>query len=294
MNISGVGIWSAGLRFRDDAETLEAAAELEDLGYTSIWMPDYNGGIFAAAERMLAATGTMVVASGILSVWVYSAEEAAAAYHRLRDAYGDRFLMGIGVSHAPVVETVLENVRYEKPLRVMAAFLDGLDSAATPVSEEARVLAALGPKMLELAGRRAGGAHPYNVTPEHTALARKTLGPTKQLIPEQAVALTTNADEGRQLGREFLHHYLELPNYANNLRRLGFTDDDFADGGSDRLVDAVIAWGDLDKIASRIKEHLDAGADSVCVQVVSDGDRGGMVGLHRQVGRDLAPALTRL
>src|SRR5438105_1073079 len=292
MKISGVGIWSAGLRFRDDAETVEAAAELEDLGYTSIWMPDYNGGIFEAAERMLAATRTMVVASGILSVWVYSAEEAAAAYHRLRDAHGDRFLMGIGVSHAPVVEGLFENVRYEKPLRAMETFLDGLDSAATPVPQEARVLAALGPKMLELASRRAGGAHPYNVTPEHTALARTTLGPTKRLIPEQAVALTTNVDEGRRLGREFLLHYLELPNYANNLRRLGFTDHDFADGGSDRLVDAVIAWGDLDKIASRIKEHRDAGADSVCVQVVSDGDRGGMVGLHRPAWRDLAPALT--
>src|SRR5947209_743539 len=192
MNISGVGIWSAGLRFRDDAETVEAAAELEELGYTSIWVPDYNGGVFAAVERLLSATWTIVVATGILSVWVYSADETAAAYHRLRDAHGDRFLMGIGVSHAPVVEGLFENVRYEKPLRAMETFLDGLDSAATPVPQEARVLAALGPKMLELAGRRAGGAHPYNVTPEHTALARTTLGPKKRLIPDEAVALTTD------------------------------------------------------------------------------------------------------
>jgi probable F420-dependent oxidoreductase len=176
----------------------------------------------------------------------------------------------------------------------MTNYLDGLDAAPTPLAPERRVLAALGPKMLDLASRRAGGAHPYNVTPDHTATARSALGAGKLLIPEQAVALTTNAEEGRRHGRAFLEHYLSLPNYTNNLLRLGFTDADLADGGSDRLVDAVVVWGDEATIAARVQAHLDAGADSVCIQVVSDAPYGGMAELHRDTWRALAPALTSL
>ena len=277
----------------DPGEAAEAVSELESLGYTSVWIPAF-GGTFETIERLLSATSTTTVATGILSVWVSPAEEVAARVEELRRAHGNRFLLGLGVSHAPLVESLGQGARYEKPLQVMEAFLAGLDAASTPVSRESRVLAALGPKMLELSRVRAGGAHPYNVTPEHTAAARQVLGPHRQLLPEQAVALTTDRGEAHRIGRAFLHHYVSLPNYANNLRRLGFTDDDLADGGSSRLVDALIAWGDEDAIASRVKEHLDAGADSVCIQVVSDGGMAGMTAVPRPIWRALAPALTVL
>jgi probable F420-dependent oxidoreductase len=247
--------------------------------------------MFEAVERLLAATSTITLASGIMSVWVYDPEETAAARARLTETYGERFLIGIGVSHAAIVETVLDDVKYEKPMQRMEAFLDGLDAAPVPVPADARVLAALGPKMLDLAARRAGGAHPYNVTPEHTAIARERLGLSKLLVPEQGAVLTTDAEEGRRRSRDFLEHYLTAPNYANNLRRLGYGDDDLADGGSDRLVDALIAWGDEEAIADRVRAHLDAGADSVCIQVLADD---GMVGMARHEWRTLAPALTAL
>ena len=291
MKLGGTGIWNAGLAFGDPGEIAEAADELSELGYTSIWFPGYGTGVFEAAERLLLACPPMTIGTGILSIWMYSADDAAAGHGRLRAVHGDRFLLGIGVSHASVVDALLKAKRYEKPLAAMNGFLDGLDSAATQVDPDTVVLAALGPKMLGLAGRRAGGAHPYNVIPEHTARARELLGPDKLLVPEQAVALTTSAEQGRRLGREFLTHYLSLPNYVNSLRRLGFTDDDFASGGSDRLVDALVAWGDEEAIRSRVKAHRDAGADSVCVQVLSEG---GMVAMARPVWRDLAPALTSL
>lgn len=291
VKLSGTGVWNAGLAFGDPAEIVDAAAELEELGYTSIWFPGYGAGCFDAAERLLAASRNVTVATGILSIWVYSPEDAAAGHHRLADTYGDRFLLGLGVSHAALVDAQSNPGRYAKPLSAMRTFLDGLDSAATPVDPDARVLAALGPKMLELAGGRAGGAHPYNVTAEHTVRAREVLGPDRLLVPEQAVALATSAVEGRRLGREFLGPYLQLPNYANSLRRLGFTDDDMAHRGSDRLVDALIARGDEDTIAARVRAHRDAGADSVCVQVLTDA---GMVAMTRREWRDLAPVLTAL
>jgi probable F420-dependent oxidoreductase len=148
--------------------------------------------------------------------------------------------------------------------------------------------------MLELAATRAGGAHPYNVTPDHTAIARATLGPDKLLVTEQAVAPTADASEARRVARAFFAHYFESPSYANNLRRLGFTDDDLAAGGSDRVIDALVAWGDEAAIAARVREHLGAGADSVCIQVLGDGEHGGMVDLRRDEWRRLAPALTTL
>jgi probable F420-dependent oxidoreductase len=291
MKISGVGVWSAGLRFDSSAEAGEAAAELEELGYSSLWLPDLSGGVFDAVERLLQPTSSITVATGILSVWVYDPGETAAAHARLTEAYGGRFLLGIGVSHAPLVEHVVKDTTYEKPLGRMRTFLDGLDRAATPVPADARVLAALGPKMLALAAERSGGAHPYNVTPEHTKRARELLGPSRLLVPEQAVALTTDAASARALGRSFLETYLSLPNYANNFLRLGFGADDLAAGGSERLIDALVAWGDEATIATRVRDHLDAGADSVCVQVLSDAGWGA---LPRQEWRQLSPALTSL
>jgi probable F420-dependent oxidoreductase len=187
------------------------------------------------------------------------------------------------------VNSQLGEGHYGQPLRAVASFLDGLDEAESPLSPENRVLAALGPRMLDVAGRRSAGTHPYNVTPEHTALARQVLGASKLVLPEQAVVHSRDPAVARRLGRQHLTHYLELPNYTNNLLRLGFTEADFAEGGSDRLVDALVASGDDREIAARIRDHRDAGADHVCVQVLSDD---GM--FPRQAWRDLAPALTAL
>jgi probable F420-dependent oxidoreductase len=285
-DLTGTGIWSTGLRYGDPAEAAEAAAELEELGYSALWFPDVGGDLFERVERLMAATRTATIATGILNLWMHSAEDTADVHARLTSAHGDRFLVGIGVSHAVLIDAG-EAGRYRQPLAAMASFLDGLDAAPTPLAPTARVLAALGPKMLELARTRAGGVHPYNVTPEHTALAREALGPSAQVLPEQAVALTTDPQVARKLGRDHLAVYLALPNYTNNLRRLGFGDDDFAQGGSAKLIDALVAWGDESTIASRVNEHRDAGANHVCIQVLSDeGD------FPRRVWRDLAPALT--
>ncbi len=283
--ISGTGIWSFQLRYGDPAETADAAAELDELGYRALWIPDVGGDVFAAVELLMASTRRALVATGILNLWMHSAAESAEAHARLSLAHGDRFLMGIGVSHQLLIDSS-EPGRYQKPLAAMRSFLDGLDGADPPVDASHRVLAALGPKMLELARTRAAGAHPYNVTVEHTAQAREAVGPDAVVAPEMAVALTTDADRARALGRQHLENYLMLENYTNNLRRLGFGDDDFAAGGSDRLIDALVAWGDEDAIARRVQEHRDAGADHVCVQALIED------GLPLETWRRLAPALT--
>jgi probable F420-dependent oxidoreductase len=294
MRLSGVGVWNAGLSFRDPAEVAETAAELEALGYTSLWVPGAGDGALDRVGLLLGVTERMVVATGVLSIWVSPPAPVAAAHARLRAQHDGRFLLGLGVSHAALVAALPGNPTYEKPLTKMAQYLDGLDGAPEPVASGDRVLAALGPRMLALAAARAGGAHPYNVTPEHTAIARAALGPDKLLVTELAVAPFTDAHEARRVARRFFAHYFESPNYANNLRRLGFGEDDLTGGGSDRVIDALVAWGDDDAIAARVREHLDAGADSVCIQVLGDGEHGGMVDLRRDDWRRLAPALTAL
>jgi probable F420-dependent oxidoreductase len=285
LTLSGTGIWSGELRrHADRAEVADAAAELEQLGYLALWFPagDARGG-FDAAGELLRATRSVTVATGILSVWVVDPEVCAAERAQLHDAYDGRFLLGLGVSH----ERAVGSDRYRRPLAKMRSFLDSLDVAAPPVLPEERALAALGPKMLELARERSLGAHPYLVTPEHTHAAREALGPEKLLAVEQAVVLETDAERARALAREHLEIYLPLPNYANNWRRLGFGDEDIAGGGSDQLVDALVAWGDLDALRARVDAHREAGADQVLVQAVSAGD-----GLPRDEWRELAPALT--
>lgn len=284
--MTGTGIWSGELRYGDAAESADAAAELEELGYRALWIPDVGGDVFGAVERLLAATSSITVATGILNVWMHTAEETAAAWARLSAAHGRRLLLGLGISHAPLIDAGKPG-RYRKPLATMAAYLDALDAAEGPVGADGRVLAALGPKMLELARDRAAGAHTYNVTVEHTATARATLGPSAFVLPELAVVPTTDADEALAVGRGHLEHYLALPNYANNLRRLGFGDEDFAEGGSRRLIDALVAWGDADAIAARVREHRDAGADHVCIQVLGQPGQ-----FPREQWRALAPALT--
>ena len=266
MDLAGVGVWSSQLRYGDASESADAAAELDELGFKALWIPDVGGPVFDAVSRLLAATTRTVIATGILNLWMHSASDVAESYDALTAEHGDRFLLGIGVSHAPLIDADRPG-RYRKPLAATASFLDGLDAAPQPVPTERRVLAALGPKMLALSATRAGGAHPYLVTPEHTAAARSTLGEGPLLLPEQTVILCDSADEARRIGTDWLRAYLALPNYANNLLRSGFSEDDLAHV-SDRLFDAIIACGDEGAVMRRVAEHRAAGADHVCVQVL--------------------------
>jgi probable F420-dependent oxidoreductase len=267
MNLAGVGVWSSQLRYGDPAEAAEAAAELEELGFAALWIPDVGGPVFDAVGNLLASTQRVLIATGILNLWMHEPSEVAAKYAALSAQHGDRFLLGIGVSHAPLIDSK-EPGRYRKPLAATRAFLDALDATDQPVPAENRVLAALGPKMLELAATRARGAHPYLVTPDHTHKAREVLGDGPLLLPEQTVLLTDDRTEARAVGTDWLRSYLALPNYANNLLRSGFTEDDLA-SVSDRLFDAIIAWGDEDAILTRVNEHRAAGADHVCIQALT-------------------------
>ena len=267
MDLAGVGIWSSQLRYGDQTQAAEAAAELEELGFTALWIPDVGGPVLDSVEHLLSSTEQVVIATGILNLWMHEPADVAARYAELAGAHGDRFLLGIGVSHAPLIDS-REPGLYRKPLAATRKYLDGLDAAEQPVPVYSRVLAALGPKMLELAATRSRGAHPYLVTPDHTQYAREHLGAGPLLLPEQTVLLTTDADEARKLGTDWLRAYLALPNYANNLLRSGFTEDDVT-SVSDRLFDAIIAWGDEQTVLRRVQEHRDAGADHVCVQVLT-------------------------
>jgi len=243
------------------------------LGYGALWFGEALGReVLTNAGLHLAGTKRMVVATGIANIYARDAVAMASGQKTLAEAYPNRFLLGLGVSHVPLVEQ-LRGHRYEKPVATMRAYLDAMDQApynsVAPASKPARVLAALGPKMLELSGERADGAHPYNTNPAHTAEARGILGPQPYLCPEQAVVLETDPEKARGIGRAFLGFYLTLPNYANNFLRLGFDEGDFKDGGSNKLIDAIIAWGDLNAIRNRIREHHQAGADHVCIQVLT-------------------------
>ena len=285
LNLTGVGVWSPELRLHPDrGEVADAAAELEQAGYSALWYP--GGDVRAAfntASELLRATRSVMAATGILSVWVADPELVAAERAELNDAYDGRFLLGLGVSHAPLVGSD----RYKRPLEKMRTFLESLDAAAPPVLPEERALAALGPKMLELARERSLGAHPYLVTPEHTRIAREAVGPEKLVTTEQAVVLETDPDRARSLARGHLEIYLQLPNYTNNLRRLGFGDDDLGGGGSDRLVDALVAWGNVDAIRAKVDAQRAAGADHVAIQVVTSDP----AQLPREQWRRLAAAL---
>ena len=276
MDIGRIGIWSGTLDQHPAARAQEAAAELEALGYGALWFPEAVGReAFTQAAVLLAGTRRIVIATGIANIWVRDATAMAAAQKTLAEAYPDRFLLGMGVSHAPLVG--MRGHDYAKPLSAMRRYLDAMDAAPFvalgPATPPKRVIAALAPKMLELAAERAWGSHPYFVPPEHTLQARAVLGSGPLLAPEQAVVLETDATTARTIARGHMAMYLALPNYVNNLKRLGFTDADVADGGSDRLVDAVVAWGDLDAIRRRIAAHHDAGADHVCLQVLDPDPR---------------------
>jgi probable F420-dependent oxidoreductase len=267
MELGKLGIWSGEFRSKQAGDAGDAAAEIEDLGFGALWIPGGAGGnVFGAVTRTLDATRALPVATGILNVWMHDATEVAAEHARISAAYPDRFLLGLGVSHAPLVEST--NRKYVRPYSLMVHYLDELDSAQTPVRKEDRVLAALGPKMLELARDRSAGAHPYLTTPEHTRWARSILGAAPLLAPEQMVVLESDPTTARAVARESLAIYLQLPNYTNNMLRFGFTEADLVDGGSDRLIDGHVAWGGVGAVAGRIRQHLDAGADHVCIQVL--------------------------
>ncbi|MFG2529978.1 LLM class F420-dependent oxidoreductase [Streptomyces sp. NPDC048516] len=289
--IGRVGVWHGGLGGVPAAVARRAAAEIEQLGYGALWFGETPASeSVSLAGLLLAATERITVATGIANIWVRDASAAHAAAQTLAEAYDGRFVLGLGASHAPLVDA--RGHSYAKPLAAMRAYLDAMDGAPYdgPRADTApgRVLAALGPKMLELARDRTDGAHPYFVTPEHTARAREVLGTGPLLAPEQAVLLESDPTTARALARE--HHtrlYLQLPNYTGNLRRLGFGDEDFLGGGSDRLVDAIVAWGDADAIRRRVAEHHEAGADHVALQPVAAGR-----GLGIDQLRELAPALT--
>jgi probable F420-dependent oxidoreductase len=286
MDLSGVGVWSTQLRYGDAGEVADAAAELEELGFTALWIPDVGGPVMDSVDHLLASTKQAVIATGILNLWMHEPSDVASRYTSLTKTHGDRFLLGIGVSHAPLVDS-REPGLYRKPLAATRAFLDAIDATETPVPVENRVLAALGPKMLELSATRARGAHPYLVTPDHTRTAREVLGEGPLLLPEQAVFLADSREEARAVGADWLRAYVALPNYANNLLRSGFTQDDL-DSISDRLFDAIIAWGDEDAVARRVDEHKQAGADHVCVQALSAEP----MSFPREQWRRLAAALT--
>ncbi|OBI51735.1 LLM class F420-dependent oxidoreductase [Mycobacterium kyorinense] len=269
MELAGIGVSSAQLRYGDPAEAAEAAAELEELGFAALWIPDAGGPVFDAAHGLLGATRRTVIAAGIRILWMHSPSEVAASYAELTAAHGDRFLLGIGGGHARLIDANRPGL-YGKPLPATVAFLDSLDAADKPVPADRRLLAAQSPKMLALAANRARGAQPYLVTPDHTAIARAALGEAPLLLPVQTVILCDDADEARAIGTHWLRAYLAaLPTYANNLlRRSGFSVDDLV-RVSDRLFDGIIVWGDEEAVMRRVAEHQSAGADHVSVQVLT-------------------------
>ncbi|MFT3853394.1 MAG: LLM class F420-dependent oxidoreductase [Ilumatobacteraceae bacterium] len=285
--LSGTGVWSGALRYGDQERAAAAAAGLERLGYSALWIPDVGGDVFTPLGNLLAATSSVTIATGILNVWMHTPGETAAEHARLTAAHGNRFLCGLGISHRPLIDHVNEPGTYAKPIATMSAYLDGLDAAPTPLAPGDRVIAALGPKMLELARTRSAGSHPYLVTPELTHAARSGIGPDGLVASEQGVVLETDPATARAIARLHLKTYLGLPNYSNNWKRQGFTDDDLADGGSDRLVDALVVWGDEATIAARVQAHRDAGADHVCIQVLTDDPNA----LPVEQWRALAPSL---
>ncbi len=267
-----IGIWSGQLRSGDPHEIGDAAAELETLGFDTVWVPGRGPADLEQSLRiLLEATQHMTIATGIVGIWTHPARETAALRARLEADFPGRFLLGAGVSHAPTVER--EGGRYRRPVSAMREYLDALETADPPVPRDGRIIAALAPKMLALARERSLGSHPYLVTPEHTRLAREALGPDALLAPEQTVVVEEDADRARAIARAWLEPYLRLPNYVRNLLRLGFDEADVEHGGSDRLVDEVVAWGSVEAIRTRVEAHRAAGADHVAIQVPTEPGR---------------------
>ncbi len=288
--LGSVGCWTFQLDGLPAARSQELVTEVEELGFGAVWIPEGFGSkeAFAHAGLLLAGSRSIVVATGIASIWARDPMAMSNGSRALAEAYPGRFLLGIGASHQVRAEG--RGHVWGKPYSKKKAYLDAMDRAPHPdvTPECPRVLAALGPKMLELARDRAWGAHPYFVPVEHTALARDILGPDRFLAPEQLVVLETDAAKARDIGREFMSHYLSLPNYANNLKRFGWSEGDMTPPYPDVFVDALVAWGDVDAIRQRVHEHHDAGADHVALQILREDASEFPI----EEFRELAPALT--
>ena len=271
-DLGRVGVWTWPLVTSPAAHIRRAVRAVEDMGYGAVWFPESRGReAIALSAMLLAETSTIKVAPGIANIWARDASAAAGAAMALGEAWPGRFTLGLGVSHAPAVGA--RGHEYVRPLRRMEEYIGAMESAIfvgpEPELPVAVVLAALGPKMLRLAADRTAGAHPYFVPVDHTAFARETMGDAAFLAPEQAVVLDTDPDRARTMARGHMERYLLLDNYRRNLLRLGWAESDLGGGGSDAVVDAVVAWGSADQISERIKAHHDAGADHVSIQVIS-------------------------
>jgi probable F420-dependent oxidoreductase len=288
MTLGRVGVWLGSVGLLPATEERAAVREIEAAGYETIWFGEspFNKEALSHAALLLDATERLTVATGIASIWLRSPESAANGAATLAEAHPGRFVLGLGVSHAPLLTLIGQD--YAKPLTRMREYLDAMDAsrftAASPAEPAPRVLAALAPKMLELARDRAQGAHPYLVTPEHTRRARATLGDGPVLAPEQAFVLEADPDRARSVARGHLETYLELPNYRNNWLRSGFEESDLGEGGSDRLVDALVAWGDDAAVRGRVEDHFAAGADHVALQALGDDPVGQLTRLAPALG----------
>jgi probable F420-dependent oxidoreductase len=287
-----VGVWSFALQTRTAADELAALGAYQSIGIRATWIPESIGSkdVLAHAAILLAGSPRMVVATGIANIYARDPMAMANGARALAEAYPGRFVLGIGVSHAPSV--ALRGATYGRPIETMAAYLDAMAAASYAGPEPAQpaplLLAALGPRMLDLAAERTDGAHPYFVPVEHTVLARQHLGPNAVLAVEQTAVLDADPARAREVARGFAARYLQLPNYANNLRRLGWSDEDVSGGGSDRLLGAVVAQGSVEAIAGRVRAHLEAGADHVCVQLRSGDPRDTCVEGYRELFAALA------
>ena len=295
IDLGRIGLWTGALDQVSSSEAIEWVAEAEQLGYGAVWIPEAVGrDPFVSATRLLEGTTTIKLATGIANIYARDPMTMATTLRTIDEAFPERFLLGLGVSHQHLVE-FLRKHEYSKPLTYMRNYLERMNKArfmaVGPQELGDIVLAALGPKMLELAASETAGAHPYFVPPEHTEFARQTMGADAALYPEQMAVLETDPMKAREIARKGMAIYLGLPNYANNLLRLGYTEEDINGGPgetpSDRLVDAIVVWGTVDDVATRVNAHFDAGADHVCVQVLAESP----ADIRRGWG-ELAPALT--
>lgn len=269
MELGKLGVWALTNEF-SAPDAAAFARQVEAWGYKTLWTPEAVGRCaLVGSSWMLANTSTLQLATGICNIYARDPYASLNAQYGLAEQSGGRFLLGLGVSHAPLIEGLRGHVM-QKPIPLMTSYLEAMAKhvyvSPPPAEKPKTVIAALGPKMLELARTHADGAHPYNVSPDHTAKAREILGPSKLLAPEQMVILETDPAKARAIARRALGHSVNLTNYRNSYLRMGFTEDDLANGGSDRWIDGIVAWGDEGAIRKRIEQHWDAGADHVCIQ----------------------------
>ena len=291
MNLGRIGVWTFAFEAQPFEHVAEHARELEALGYGTIWFAEAVGReAMAMSALLLSATQRIVIAPGIANIYARDAMTSAAGLHTLNEAFPGRYVLGLGVSHAHLVHGVRGH-EYSRPYSKMVEYLDKMDQALylAPKAAEPgeRMLAALGPKMLALAAERSLGAHPYFVPVAHTAEARAIMGSKGLLAPEQAFVLETDPEQARRIARGHMDIYLKAPNYINNLKRLGYSDADLADGGSDRLVDDIVVWGTEEQVAARVEAHLAAGADHVCLQALSADPKAFPIDEYRRMAKVL-------